>query len=203
MIVYCVYWISTKGHTDYNSQGYVGITNNINKRFKEHQKKTGSHLQRAITKYGWSNLNKTILVSNVDKELAMLVESMLRPNMQIGWNIASGGGGGCTVGELSKEQKEKISKSNKGKVRTIQQKQTYSLSKLADNNPMYKKYGSECCNFKYIIEATSVKTGEIILLYGKNHINSCGFDDKKVYTCANGKQKTHRGHTFRKIVYAK
>lgn len=200
--MYCVYWLSAPQHTDYNTEGYVGISLNVKERWKQHSKKTNIHLTRAIKKYGWCNINKQVLVDNLDEEAALLLEEMLRPTNQIGWNIAIGGGSLKGIQQPhTDEQKRKISSKLTGIKRTSSQKQNYSKSKQADKNPMYQKFGIECVNFKYVIEATNVDTGAITLIYGKKHMNDLGFDDKKVYTCANGKRKTHKGHTFKRLNY--
>jgi predicted GIY-YIG superfamily endonuclease len=90
---YSVYWISKELSSDYLSEGYIGISSNINRRFQDHENtKSNSILSKAIQKYGWNSLKKTILVENIDNELACLVEEMLRPNDKIGWNIVKGGG---------------------------------------------------------------------------------------------------------------
>jgi hypothetical protein len=127
---------------------------------------------------------------------------MLRPVEFTGWNLARGGSiSGGTKGPLSEKHKAKISKANTGKQRTEQQKESYSASKQGDKNPMKDKFGAACCNFKFVMEATNIETGLITLLYGGKHMTEVGFDHKKVYTCANGKRKSHKGHTFKRIVY--
>jgi group I intron endonuclease len=198
--MYSVYWLSAPHHTDYNTEGYVGISKNVEHRWKCHSKNTNTHLTRAIQKYGWDNIIKKVLVSGVDEEAALLIEEMLRPTTQIGWNIAIGGGSLVGIQVLpTKEQIEKIRIALTGKKRTEEHKINYSKSKLAEKNPMFGKFGIECVNFKYVMEATCIETGKVTLLYGGKHIREMGFDDKKVYTCANGKRKSHRGHTFKRI----
>lgn len=90
---YSVYWISKYLSLDYLSEGYIGISSNINRRFQDHENTiSNSILSKAIQKHGWNNLKKTVLVENIDNELACLIEEMLRPNDKIGWNIVKGGG---------------------------------------------------------------------------------------------------------------
>lgn len=91
--MYTVYWIHKRLDYDFNTQGYIGITKNLHRRFLQHKNYGKSYiLTNAINKYGWDNLSKTILVSDIDLELAQLIEEMLRPTKEIGWNIATGGG---------------------------------------------------------------------------------------------------------------
>jgi len=91
---YYVYWIRDKSHTDIMTQGYVGVSGNVNKRFasyKNLEKKTNNHLRNAIKKYGWDNLVKSALIL-ADKNYCLDIERKLRPANQIGWNLTMGGG---------------------------------------------------------------------------------------------------------------
>jgi len=89
-----VYWIHKKEHTKTDTEGYVGITKNLNKRKSEHKRsaRKGSTypVHSAIRKYGWSSLKVTVLFSGTLEE-CKLEEMKLRPNEQIGWNICAGG----------------------------------------------------------------------------------------------------------------
>lgn len=202
MNTYSLYWIHLENHTNYNAQGYIGVSKHFEKRIKEHRYQSNPRVKFAADKYGWKNLKFTVLAKELDKEAVLLLEEMLRPTEFIGWNLAIGGSiSGGTTGPLSEKHKAKISKSNTGKQRTTEHKQNYSVSKQGQKNPMKDKFGINCCNFKYVMEATNIQTGEIVLLYGGKHMAELGFDHKKVYTCANGKRKSHKGHTFKRIVY--
>ena len=49
-----VYWIHHKDHTDMFSQGYVGVSKNIEARWFRHSRYSDNqHLKSAIKKYGW------------------------------------------------------------------------------------------------------------------------------------------------------
>ena len=87
-----VYWIHHPDHTDMFSQGYIGVSNDTERRFTEHiRKKQNRHLNFAIKKHGWDNLvKKTILIA--DESYCLDIESKLRPSEAIGWNIICGGG---------------------------------------------------------------------------------------------------------------
>jgi len=90
---YSVYWITKRDSSDYLNEGYIGISSNVSRRFNDHEKlMSTSILSRAISKYGWDNLDKIILVTGLDKEFACFIEEMLRPSDKIGWNITKGGG---------------------------------------------------------------------------------------------------------------
>ena len=91
---FSVYWIRCKWHTNYFTQGYIGISSNIDRRFKEHKSKWASssqHLKNAIDKYK-EDIVFDILFSGLEEELALLIELELRSEPSIGWNIAIGGG---------------------------------------------------------------------------------------------------------------
>lgn len=202
MNTYSLYWIHLENHTDYNTQGYVGVSKHVEKRFKEHKRESNPRVTFAANKFGWDNIKFTVLAKELDKEAVLLLEEMLRPVEFTGWNLAKGGSiSGGTKGPLSEKHKAKISKSNKGKQRTQEHKENYSISKQGDKNPMKNRFGTSCCNFKFVMEATNIETGAVTLLYGGKHMTELGFDHKKVYTCANGKRKSHKGHTFKRIVY--
>ena len=93
-----VYWIRAPHHSDVTLEGYVGVSKNAQKRWLyghslAHRK--GRHdnpkMANAISKYGWDNLIKTLLV--VAKEnYCYDLERKLRPSNNIGWNLIIGGG---------------------------------------------------------------------------------------------------------------
>lgn len=87
-----VYWIHHPDHTDMFSQGYIGVSINVERRFNEHLKKSDNrHLRFAIGKYGWDTLiKKQILIA--DENYCLDIERKLRPNDGIGWNLVMGGG---------------------------------------------------------------------------------------------------------------
>ena len=93
-----VYWIRAPHHSDMMLEGYVGVSKNAEKRWLyghnwAHRK--GRHdnprLANAISKYGWDNLIKTVLVV-ADEEYCYDLERKLRPADSIGWNLVTGGG---------------------------------------------------------------------------------------------------------------
>ena len=87
-----VYWIRHADHTDITSQGYIGVSNNANKRFLDHKRsKQNPHLAYAIKKYGWDNLLKSEILFST-QEYCLDIERKLRPTNSIGWNIVMGGG---------------------------------------------------------------------------------------------------------------
>ena len=90
--MYCVYWIRSEFHTNCFNEGYIGITKNFKERMKAHGKnKKVSKLVSAKVKYGWDNLVKEILTSNLSLDQALQLEEYLRPIPNIGWNHQKGG----------------------------------------------------------------------------------------------------------------
>jgi group I intron endonuclease len=114
-----VYWIHHKDHTDMFSQGYIGVSDNVESRWKEHKLRGhNTHLQNAINKYGWDNLVKEVIIV-ADRDYCLDLELKLRPKNQIGWNLMEGGGNppsalGKKFGPRSEETKSKISAAKKG-----------------------------------------------------------------------------------------
>ena len=77
---YLIYWIHSEEEKDIYSQGYVGITKDLSRRIREHKSKD------------WFS-NRTVDVYLYgDTEYCKIIERELRPKMNIGLNVASGGG---------------------------------------------------------------------------------------------------------------
>lgn len=118
--MYSVYWIAHKDHTDIFSQGYVGVSNNPEKRWNGHRlSPQKGYFANAINKYGWDSLVKKVVLIG-DEKYCLEIEQKLRPAEQIGWNIVAGGGKppsslGKKFGAKSDEVKAKISLANKGR----------------------------------------------------------------------------------------
>lgn len=89
-----VYWAHLPKHHDMWSQGYIGITKQpALLRWKDHlyHAKTETQLPfaRALNKY--LNIVFDVIVVGQDREYCEVIEAKLRPNLNIGWNINSGG----------------------------------------------------------------------------------------------------------------
>lgn len=91
-----VYWIRLPEHTDPLTEGYVGVSKNWSKRFRDHMKDikkrshTNTHFMNAALKYGVENLVADVILMGEEK-FCYEVESSLRPKRKIGWNLAPGG----------------------------------------------------------------------------------------------------------------
>ena len=125
-----VYWIRLESHTDILTQGYVGVAKDFNKRMKKHctaTPKLDNHFSRAIVKYGWENLIKTIVFTGSESD-CYCKEKELRKDFQIGWNEAIGGCGGDR--SLFIDYKSRIN-------------QGWNYDKSGTKNPFYGKTHSK------------------------------------------------------------
>lgn len=107
------YWVHLPEHTIH--QGYVGVTNNYERRWQEHiDKKHCRHFSHAIEKYSTLLIWEVIFEGPI--EGCYQLEEYFRPTPGIGWNIAQGGNGGNNLNrKLSEETKAKLSKARTGK----------------------------------------------------------------------------------------
>ena len=92
-----VYWIHAPHHGDMFTEGYIGVSKDANKRWnyghrwaQKNKRHDNAILSNAINKYGWDNLIKEVVLV-ADSEYCYDIESKLRPEQLIGWNIAVGG----------------------------------------------------------------------------------------------------------------
>ena len=114
-----VYWIHHPEHTDMFSQGYIGVSKDIKKRFEAHKNRPlNAHLGNAIKKYGWDNLIKEVVLV-AEEAYCLMIEAKLRAEDKIGWNIVKGGGMPPSALGMkftrSEEWKQKQSVARKGK----------------------------------------------------------------------------------------
>lgn len=97
---YCVYAHINKQ----NGKMYIGITNNIKKRWEcgGKQYKNCSHFNNAIRKYGWDSFEHIILIDNISFSMACEIEiELIRKynTVKNGYNISYGGTGAKTRGK--------------------------------------------------------------------------------------------------------
>jgi len=113
-----IYWIHLPEHTDIFTEGYVGVSKNVKKRFIDHKNRpSNEHLKNAINKHGWDTLIKQIVII-ANEAYCLAIEIKLRASKKIGWNIAEGG------------SKPPITMFNLGKHLSIETKNKISLAKL-------------------------------------------------------------------------
>lgn len=191
-----LYWIHLPEHTDIFSQGYVGITSNISSRFSRHKNKhTNPHLSNTIDKYNWENLIKDIVIIS-HEEYCLELEKKIRPEKEIGWNIAIGGGKPVSPVKGEKLPKwicERISNGKKGVKFSETHKKNLAKAKTG-------KSGRLSNNFKHFTKATNIKTNEVFILDGAISMSKLGLHDSAVYRCLKGEQKSHNGYVFERVL---
>ena len=89
-----VYWKHLPDMTDYYIDGYVGITNNFDRRMREH--KRASELNSLLRIHEqmriYNDEIKTSIIFKGNYNDCLEYEEELRPRWHIGWNMAIGGG---------------------------------------------------------------------------------------------------------------
>lgn len=105
-----VYWIHRPCHTDMTTEGYVGITKDPVSRWAEHKRKAKTNgkakVYKAMKKYADVQFD-VILIG--DRAYCEEIEIKLRPQHEIGWNIAIGGED-STKGATLKSQQTYLSR---------------------------------------------------------------------------------------------
>lgn len=85
---YCLYWLHYPSFSDPKTEGYIGITSDLDRRIVEHTNYTKyAHIKNRIA----SGAIFTIIHSSLTKQQAEELEKQYRPEENIGWNIAKGG----------------------------------------------------------------------------------------------------------------
>ena len=87
-----VYWIKLNSYTDIKTEGYIGVTERLDKRINEHLNSCHDNikLKRYINKHKDDVIIELVYEGTLEDCLKKEIE--LRPFRQIGWNIAEGGG---------------------------------------------------------------------------------------------------------------
>ena len=144
---YCVYVHINK----INGKVYVGQTrygNHPNKRWLNGSGyKNSPHFYNAIQKYGWDNFDHIVCLSNLSLKDAnyfeeTLIKKLNSTNPTKGYNSRTGGANS----RLSKQTRQKISQSCKGKNLSKETKDKISKALRGQNNPWFgKKLPEEVC----------------------------------------------------------
>ena len=124
-----IYWIHKESETDITTQGYVGITKNLQRRIREH------HGQKDFMK----GREVEIFLCG-ERDYCKGIEKQLRPQKNIGLNIAAGGGDPPDVTGLIRSEKTRLlmSQNNigmKGKKHTDKTKRKMSDSRKGFGKP--------------------------------------------------------------------
>lgn len=188
--------------------GYVGETNNIDRRWREHKKEivSGEHPNYNLRKFKKciDRLIFKIISVESSKKDALNKEYAMRPVKGLGMNIATGGSdfeGMCGKNNpmygktLTNEHKSKISVGNRGKKVDNEGRKNISKAKLGNKNPMYGIVGKDhpksvrvyCIDlhkeFDSALEAA-------IFVEGQNY---------NIIACCRGKRKSHKGHKWKYV----
>jgi hypothetical protein len=153
-----VYWIRANHHTDMNTEGYIGVTNDFEARMSRHKSgKSGAHkLYNAIKKYGWNNLIKSPIIVG-EEDFCYEMEQKLRSRQEIGWNLAEGGGKPPKHDKNSRKENSNWNNSLFGiknnpmknpeivakrsgenhHAKSIEYKKAFSEKQIGSNNPLY------------------------------------------------------------------
>jgi len=117
-------------------KGYIGITKNLDRRWRQHNKPSSrSHVSNAIRKY--NDIIFTGITEGSREEMARF-EEYLRPRKDIGWNIDCGGriAPDRTGHIISQETRKKMSNSHIG--RKVSQETRNKISKAQKGIPRGK-----------------------------------------------------------------
>lgn len=170
---------------------YIGIT--CQKPEKRWQKgfgyKHSTYFYNAIKKYGWESFDHIILFENLEKHEAENKEKDLiklyKSNIKgYGFNINEGG----FTPTITEEQKNKISKSEKGKIVPKEvgnkisktKKEIFLTSGLTEKQKNWYK--------RKIKPIICIETG--IIYYGQKELNKNGFNGGNIQQVCVGKKKT-------------
>ena len=134
-------------------------------------------------------LNHEILLISCFKDLGYKLVNM------------TNGGEGTSGLKMTEDCKQKISEALKGPKNAAYGKpKSYSVKqKIKESNLKNALKGEKSINFKGPIIATNMQTGLEIKFFGSAELKIAGFQDTNVYKCINGKRKSHKGHTFKRL----
>ena len=168
---------------------------------RAHQKNgRNAYWNRVVAKYG--NPHVKILAYWDTEQEAMDHEVLLISCFKdMGYKLTnmSAGGDGCSGYKHTEEAKKKIqiarlgNKHGLGKVFSQTRRDKISAKLKNNKNCAGKRNG---LRYQYI--GTNLKTGEQIKVAGSIEIESAGFHTGHINDCAMGKQKSHKGYTWKK-----
>lgn len=85
-----VYWIRKESHSDILTEGYIGVTDTFLSRMMKHEYRPNEKLKNVFNKYGKDTLVAEIVFEGC-REDCYLLERLIRPSKDIGWNVMRGG----------------------------------------------------------------------------------------------------------------
>ena len=172
-------------------EGYIGITNDPDRRMKEHSK-SDTHVGNALRKY--EDIKMKVILECTES-YALEIEEKLRPKERIGWNVVAGGGMPPPFKgkEHTAEAKEVISEKMKGNTNclgnTLSDKHKDNISKGLKGH------------IKRPANIYDYKTNELLA----SHVSIASFCrehnliDSNLARTAKGTRKQHKGFYARYI----
>lgn len=96
---YYVYWIHLPEHRDVWSEGYIGVTYNVEHRYKQHlsNARLGQRYPKIMRESLLNGTAKCTTLVEADVAGCRAFEGVLRPSPYVGWNRAVGNDGGCAL----------------------------------------------------------------------------------------------------------
>ena len=212
-------------HTTPSGKVYIGITSKpVEKRWLNGRGyRRNEHFWNAIQKYGWDNIEHTVLASGLSKEEASEVEKMYislfhSHEMKHGYNLTEGGETGIAH---TMESRRKLSESRKGQHYNIgvpftEERKRHLSENHADvsgeNNPMWGKKkpleeiarrqahreyttGADHPSARPILQLDM--DGNIVKRWGCIKDAAEHFCRTSIKDCLKGKYKQHRGYQWR------
>lgn len=151
--------------------------------------KNNKHFIRAITKYGWDNIQHIILTDKLTKEEACFFEQVMialydTTNRNNGYNNSTGGEGGNSGCERTKEWGQKISKAKKG-IPTGYHHTEETKKKLSDY-----RTGKYCSIKNPHSKSVVCLTTKRIFFTTKEGANYYNTYDSSISACCKGKKKS-------------
>lgn len=156
-----------------NGKIYIGITRRApqdrwGKDGCNYKTSGNIHFSSAIEKYGWDNFSHEVLFAGLSKKEAEskeveLIAAYKTTDPNFGYNIQNGGN---SIGRMTDEIKQKISKANTGKTRTDEAKQRMREAALKRTEDQ-RKY-----SYKRVM---CIETGEVYksITYAGQILNVC------------------------------
>ncbi|OAN13335.1 hypothetical protein A3K86_16925 [Photobacterium jeanii] len=131
--MFYLYHIHQKAKPGIYADGYIGITDDVNRRREEHFSKLrrGEHpnfmLQDAYDDY---ELEFTIVTEAKEREIVASLEESLRPEANMAWNLKKGGEGSSVEDLLERQSPDTPHSSNKYKTtKRLSEEERHELQK--------------------------------------------------------------------------
>lgn len=192
-----------------NCKKYIGQSKHIKHRWAihkwdlSHNKHCNQHLQKAWNRYGKSNFTFYILeeceMANLDSRELYYISLYNSCDSSFGYNIEIGGGG---KKEISKETREKISRS--AKLRVGEKNPFYGRHHSIETKRMIGKANSMNWKGKFGFEhnkSMPVYCVDLHKTFGSSREaeKETGADHTSISRCCRNLQKTAGGHTWKYV----